>query len=209
MAQVMGLPVFDGGMILEGGSIEVNGAGLLLTTEKCLLNPNRNPSLTKEEIEQKLREYLGARAVLWLEDGIRGDDTDGHIDDLARFVAHDHIVTVVEDDPADDNYGVLRDNYDRLRRLSDLDGRPLNISTLPMPAPVIIRGERMPATYANYYIANGAVLMPAYNDPNDSRAQAILQTLFPDREVIPIDCTEVIWGLGALHCLTQQVPRQV
>ncbi len=206
MAEYLGVPRFEGGMILEGGSIDVNGAGALLTSEACLLNPNRNPELSKAEIEQRLRDFLGVTQILWLGDGIVGDDTDGHIDDIARFVATDTIVTVVEEDPADENYAILQENLERLHAMRDLSGKPFKVITLPMPPAVVYEDQRLPASYANFYIANTVVLLPTFNHPNDERARATLQACFPNREVIGLDCTDVIWGLGAWHCLTQQVP---
>lgn len=201
MAELVGTPreAFD--FILEGGSIEVNGDGLLLTTEACLLNPNRNPGTSKEEIERRLRDAFGVREILWLGDGIVGDDTDGHIDDLTRFVNPNTVVTVVEDDPSDVNFEPLRENLDRLRALDRFE-----VVTLPMPGPVEWDGERLPASYANFYIGNGAVLLPAFDDPADAVAQETLQRYFPDRVVTPIDCRDLVWGLGAFHCLTQQIP---
>ncbi|MGH8556499.1 MAG: agmatine deiminase family protein, partial [Methylococcales bacterium] len=180
--------------------------GLLLTTEQCLLNPNRNPNLSRAAIEKRLCDMLGVHTILWLGDGIVGDDTDGHIDDIARFVAANTIVSVVEDDPADQNYRALLHNLERLRAMRDRQGRPFKVITLPMPAPVVHEGQRLPASYANFYIANRVVLMPGFNDRNDEAAGATLQSLFPNRRVVRIDCTDLIWGLGAFHCLTQQVP---
>ena len=209
MAAALGVRTFDGGMILEGGAIDVNGAGVLLTTESCLLNPNRNPSLSKDDIEQRLQSMLGVRQVVWLGDGIVGDDTDGHIDDITRFVGERTIVTAVEADTSDDNYRALQENLERLQALRDDSGRPCEIIHLPMPRPVYIRGERMPASYANFYIGNRVVLMPAYDDPADDVALAILKTCFPDRDIVPISCRTLIWGQGAFHCLTQQVPLAV
>lgn len=206
MAKALGVPTFESRMILEGGSIDINGAGTLLTTEQCLLNPNRNPHLDRNAIEQQLRDFLGVRQILWLERGLEGDDTDGHVDDLARFVAEDVVVTAVETNPYDPNYDALQENLERLRAFRLPDGRPLHIVELPMPNPQEIAGERLPATYANFYIANGLVLMPAYGDARDETAREILQRCFPDRTVVPVDCRPIIRGLGALHCLTQQVP---
>nr|WP_049787940.1 agmatine deiminase family protein [Rhodothermus marinus] len=206
MAEALQVPIFDGGMILEGGSIDTNGAGTLLTTEQCLLNPNRNPHLDRAAIEQRLKDFLGVRQVLWLGRGLEGDDTDGHVDDLTRFVAEDVVVTAVETNPHDPNYDVLQENLERLRAFRLPDGRPLQIIELPMPEPLEIAGERVPATYANFYIANGLVLMPAYGDARDETAREILQRCFPERTVVPVDCRAIIRGLGALHCLTQQVP---
>ena len=201
-----GFEVIEPGIVLEGGSIDVNGAGSLLTTESCLLNPNRNPTLSRAEIEDYLRTYLGVTNVLWLGDGIAGDDTDGHIDDLARFVAPDTVVAVLEDDPADVNYPVLRDNLKRMRAMRDQDGRPFKIETLPMPPAVIYDGTRLPASYANFYIANGAVLMPAFESARDAVAAATLSRLFPGRRVVGVPSTDLVWGLGSVHCLSQQHP---
>jgi len=201
MAEIVGTPREAHDFIMEGGSIEVNGEGVLLTTESCLLNPNRNPGATKDEIERRLRDALGVHEILWLGDGIVGDDTDGHIDDLTRFVDADTVVTVVEDDPADENYAPLRENLDRLQSWGRFE-----IFTLPMPAPVVWEGHRLPASYANFYIGNRVVLLPAFDDPADREAQATMQRLFPSRTVVPIDCRDLVWGLGAFHCLTQQVP---
>jgi agmatine deiminase len=206
VARLRQLPLFSPGIILEGGSIDVNGRGTVLTTESCLLNPNRNPHLAKEQIEQCLRDYLGVTKILWLGEGIVGDDTDGHIDDVARFVDPQTIVTVVEEDPADANYPILQDNLRRLRGLRDQDENLLRIVPLPMPRPVTYQGQRLPASYANFYIANGIVLVPIYRDSNDSRALAILESVFPDRRVIGMDSTDLIWGLGSFHCISQQEP---
>jgi agmatine deiminase len=206
MAEALGVPAFDGGLVLEGGSVDVNGAGLLLTTEACLLHPSRNPGLSRSDLEARLCAFLGAEQVLWLADGIAGDDTDGHVDDLTRFVAEDTVVTVVEDDREEVNFAPLQENLERLRGMTALGGRPLRIETLPMPRPVVLKGERMPASYANFYVANGVVLLPVYEDPNDEEAARTLARLFPGRAVVPVDCRFLIWGLGAIHCLTQQVP---
>lgn len=206
MAEFLGVPRFETPMILEGGSIEVNGAGLLLTTEACLLNENRNPDLTRDQIEFRLKDMLGIAKILWLGEGIVGDDTDGHVDDLTRFVAEDTVVTVVEEDPQDENYHVLQENLQRLHAMTDLANVPLKVLTLPMPPPILYAGQRLPASYANFYIANRAVLLPTFNHANDERAAAVLRRCFPERQVIGIDCTDLILGLGAFHCLTQQVP---
>jgi agmatine deiminase len=205
VAEILGVPVFYPGMILEGGAIDVNGAGALLTTESCLLNKNRNPNLSRDEIEQRLRDYLGVREILWLGDGIAGDDTDGHIDDLARFVSGSTVVTVVEENRDDKNYEQLRKNVARLQAMK-VDGRGIEVITLPMPKKIMREGLRLPATYANFYIANRCVLVPTFADPADEVALSILRECFPDRRVIGIDCRELIWGLGAFHCLTQQQP---
>lgn len=206
MAGVLGVPRFAADIILEGGSIEVNGAGQLLTTEACLLNPNRNPHLDRDAIEARLRAYLGVREVLWLGDGIVGDDTDGHVDDITRFAGDDTILTVVEPDRESPNHAPLQENLERLHAMRTADGRPFRIVELPMPAPVRLKGEVMPASYANFYVANGVVLLPVFGDPRDAEAEAIVRRAFPTREVVPIRCNDVIWGLGAFHCLTQQVP---
>lgn len=208
VAKLRNLPLFSPGIVMEGGSIEVNGRGTVLTTEACLLNKNRNPHLTREQIEQYLRDYLGVTNVLWLGDGIIGDDTDGHIDDLTRFVNPTTVVTVVEEDPQDENYGILRENLKRLRTLKDQDGKPLRVVELPMPGKVEFDEQRLPASYANFYIANGMVLVPTYRDAkNDVKALEILGREFPDRKVIGVDSTELIWGLGSFHCISQQEPQ--
>ncbi|QDU37119.1 Putative agmatine deiminase [Maioricimonas rarisocia] len=197
---------FTPNMVLEGGSIDVNGRGTLLTTESCLFHPNRNPERSREEIEQALRRYLGVTNILWLGDGIVGDDTDGHVDDITRFVAADTIVTVVEEDPQDENYQPLQENLRRLESMTDQQGRAFKIVNLPMPRPVYFDGERLPASYANFYIANRRVIVPVYGQKSDRTALETLQGLFPDRLVIGIDCTALVWGLGAIHCVTQQQP---
>jgi agmatine deiminase len=205
VAKILDVPVFYPGMILEGGAIDVNGAGALLTSESCLLNKNRNPNLSRQEIEQRLRNYLGVCDILWLGDGIAGDDTDGHIDDLARFVSESAVVTVVEENRGDENYEPLQKDLARLQAMK-VGGRALDIITLPMPNKIMREGLRLPATYANFYIANTCVLVPTFADPADQVALSILRECFPDRLVIGIDCRELIWGLGAFHCLTQQQP---
>jgi agmatine deiminase len=198
--------VFHPGIVMEGGSLDVNGRGTLLTTESCLLNPNRNPSLTRPQIEQHLKDFLGVTHILWLGDGIEGDDTDGHVDDLTRFVDENTVVTVVEDDPRDPNFAPLKENLERLRRMADQDGRPLRVITLPMPPAMHVEGQRLPASYANFYIANGVVLLPAYHPPTDEVARAALQRCFPSRRVVLIGSTDLVWGLGSFHCVTQQWP---
>jgi agmatine deiminase len=205
IGEILNLPVFYPRMILEGGSIDVNGAGALLTSESCLLNPNRNPALGRAAIEQRLRDYLGVTEILWLGDGIEGDDTDGHIDDLTRFVSERTVVTVVEENRADTNFEPLQENLARLRAMK-IGGQPLEVVTLPMPVRIVREELRLPASYANFYIANESILLPTFADPNDAVAGTTLQKLFPTRKVVPIDCTELIWGLGAFHCLTQQQP---
>jgi agmatine deiminase len=204
-ARFLDVPVFYPRMILEGGSIEVNGAGALLTTESCLLNPNRNPSLGRAEIEQRLRDYFGIQEILWLAEGIEGDDTDGHIDDLARFVSEHTVVTVVEENREDENYQPLQENLARLSKMK-IDERQIQIIALPMPKKVVRERLRLPASYANFYVANTCVLVPTFADPADETALSILRKVFPTRRVIGIDCRELIWGLGTFHCLTQQQP---
>ena len=200
------LPSFNPGIVLEGGSIEVNGAGSVLTTRACLLNKNRNPHLSQTQIEDYLKAYLGIKQVLWLEDGILGDDTDGHIDDLSRFVNENTIVTIVEDDTTDGNHRLLEENLHLLRSMKNLDGKPFDIITLPMPEPVVLQGIRLPASYANFLIANNVVLIPFFNDKSDQKALDILQGCFPTRKVIGINCRELVLGLGTLHCVSQQEP---
>jgi agmatine deiminase len=202
-------PVFgEQRVVLEGGSIEVNGQGSLLTTEECLLSKiqQRNPGMKRSAYENIFADFLGIRNVIWLGSGIAGDDTHGHVDDIARFVAPDTVVTAVESNPEDPNYEPLRENIRRLREATDQEGKPLAIVELPMPAPVIFEKRRLPASYANFYIANGVVLVPVFNDPNDRIALDIFADLFPDREVTGIYCGDLIWGFGAIHCMTQQQP---
>ena len=206
-------PRFEPGIVMEGGAIEVNGAGCVMTTEQCLLNPNRNPHLSRTEIEQYLKDYLGVVKVLWLGEGIIGDDTDGHIDDIARFVAEDIIICAVEDDPLDANYELLQDNLKRLQKMTDASGRAFEIVTLPMPG--VVGGtttekrdlSRLPASYANFYIANNVVLAPMFGHANDARALETLGRVFPARRVVGIDCEPLVWGMGTIHCVTQQQPK--
>jgi agmatine deiminase len=205
LAEILKLPVFYPHMILEGGSIDVNGSGALLTSESCLLNENRNPNLSRDEIEQRLRDYLGVTDILWLGDGIAGDDTDGHIDDLTRFVSEQTVVTVVEENRDDENYEPLQENLARLRSMK-IGDRKLDVLTLPMPKKIVREGLRLPASYANFYVANTRVLVPTFADANDEAALSVLRECFPDRRVAGIDCRELIWGLGTFHCLTQQQP---
>lgn len=195
-------------VVLEGGSIEVNGEGLLLTTEQCLLDSvqARNPELQQQELERVLADYLGIEKVLWLGQGITGDDTHGHVDDLARFVDAHTIVAAVEENTGDVNYEPLQENLRRLRRMTDQHGKLLQIVPLPTPGPLWFNGQRLPASYANFYIANDCVLVPTFNDPRDRRALAILADLFPGRTVVGIHAVDLVWGLGTLHCLTQQHP---
>jgi agmatine deiminase len=195
-------------VVLEGGSIDVNGSGLMLTTEECLLGKvqQRNPGLSRRDLEQVFADYLGVEKVIWLGRGIAGDDTHGHVDDISRFVAADTVLTVVEPNRADPNYAPLRENLRRLRAATDLRGRKLQVIELPLPRPVIFRGQRLPASYANFYIANDLVLVPTFNDPNDRVALNTLAGVFPRREIVGISCVDFIWGLGAIHCATQQQP---
>jgi len=201
-----GIPVYNPNIVMEGGSVDFNGNGTILTTTACLLNKNRNPHLSKTEIESYLFSYYGAEQVLWLGDGIVGDDTDGHIDDITRFVNEDTVVTVVEENKNDENYHLLKENVQALHEMRLLNGKQLNIVELPMPSPVIYEDQRLPASYANFYIANSAVIVPTYRDKNDDKALTILSECFKTKEVIGIDSTDVIWGLGSWHCLSQQEP---
>ena len=196
-------------VVLEGGSIDVNGMGSLLTTEECLLSTvqQRNPGIKRKDYEKLFAEYLGTGNVIWLGSGIAGDDTHGHVDDIARFVAPDTVVIALESDPKDPNYRPLRENVRRLREATDQDGKPLSIVELPMPAPIFFEKRRLPASYANFYIANAVVLVPVFNDLNDRVALDILADIFPDRDVVGIYSGDLIWGFGALHCMTQQQPR--
>ncbi|MFZ1919197.1 MAG: agmatine deiminase family protein [Terriglobales bacterium] len=195
-------------IVLEGGSIDVNGRGTLITTEECLLSTTqqRNPSMNRDAYEQMFADYFGIKSVIWLGDGIEGDDTHGHVDDLTRFVAPDAVVTMVEPNAQDANYAALQHNLGRLRAARDQDGQRLKVVEIPMPRPVVFEGRRLPASYANFYIANGAVLVPVFNDPNDRVALNTLAELFPTREIVPIYSGDLIWGFGALHCMTQQEP---
>lgn len=195
-------------VVLEGGSIEVNGCGTLITTEECLLSrvQQRNRGMKKKNYEKIFAQYLGATNVVWLGSGIVGDDTHGHVDDITRFVSPDTVVTCVDADPASENYAALRENIRRLRDAVTEDGKPLVTIDLPMPAPVYFEGRRLPASYANFYVANGIVLVPVFNDPNDRVALDILADVFPDRDIVPIYCGDLIWGFGAIHCMTQQQP---
>jgi agmatine deiminase len=197
----LGLPMFEPGIVLEGGSIEVDGAQTVLTTEQCLLNKNRNPNLSRAEIEQYLREYLNVENVLWLREGIAGDDTDGHIDDIARFIRKDAVICAYEDDPADENYLILKDNFERLTSFG------LNVVKLPMPGYIGDRHSRLPASYANFYIGNSAVVVPVFGHTNDRRALEIIQECFPSRRVVGVQAATMVHGLGTIHCCSQQEPR--
>ena len=204
------LPVHNGRrVVLEGGSIDVNGVGTLLTTEECLQSKiqERNPGFSKSDYEQVFREYLGARHVIWLKNGIAGDDTHGHVDDLSRFVDPTTVVTIVEENQSEANYSALQENLALLQSAKDQDGRPLRIETLPMPAPVFFDGQRLPASYANFYIANKLVLVPTFNDARDATALTKIAALFPERKVVGIACLDLVLGLGTLHCMTQQEPE--
>jgi agmatine deiminase len=206
IADILGLRRFEPGIILEGGAIDVNGSGSLLTTEQCLLNPNRNTGLGREQIERYLADYCGARHIIWLGGGIVGDDTDGHIDELARFVSQRTVLAAVEDDLQDVNYEPLADNLRRLESARDEQGRSLEVVKLPMPAPVFFGEHRLPASYMNFYIANRVIVAPQFGDPADALALDLLARLFPDRRVRGLRAVELAWGLGAFHCITQQQP---
>ena len=205
-AQHFNLPLFLPGIVMEGGSVDFNDKGTILTTTACLLNENRNAHLSQAQIEQYLYDYYGAEQILWLGDGIVGDDTDGHIDDITRFVSTHKVVTVVEENRSDENYELLQENLAALKTMRLLDGKQLDIVELPMPSAVIFDDQRLPASYANFYIGNDAVIVPTYRDKNDDKALEILTTCFPDRKVIGLDSTDIIWGLGSFHCLSQQEP---
>jgi len=207
IAERFGLPVFHPGIVMEGGSVDFNGKGTLITSTACLLNKNRNPEMNQEQIEGYLRNYYGVEQVLWVTEGIIGDDTDGHIDDTARFVNEDTVVAVVEENKNDENYTILQENLQTLKTMRLLNGKQLNIVELPMPEPVFYQEQRLPASYANFYIANAAVVMPTFRGANDQKALDILQQCFSDRKVVGIDSTDIIWGLGSFHCLSQQEPE--
>jgi agmatine deiminase len=206
VARHYGIPVYHPGIVMEGGSVEFNGRGTLLTTTSCLLNENRNPHLNQQQIEEYLMQYYGVTNILWLGDGIVGDDTDGHIDDLTRFVNEDTVVTVVEQDKNDENYKPLQENLELLKKLKLENGKSMNIVELPMPAALVYDDMRLPASYANFYISNKYVVVPTFRDKNDDRALDILQKCFSDRKVIGLDSVDIIWGLGSFHCLSQQEP---
>jgi agmatine deiminase len=201
-----GLPVFNPGIVMEGGSVEFNGKGTLITSTACLLNENRNPHLNQRQIEEYLCQYYGIEQILWVDEGIVGDDTDGHIDDTVRFVNEDTVLTVIEENKADENYALLKHNLELLKKMRLLSGRQLNIIELPMPAKLEWEGQRLPASYANFYIANRSVIVPTYRCDNDDKALQIISGCFSDRDVVGIDSTDIIWGLGSFHCLSQQEP---
>lgn len=202
----MNIPSFTPAIVLEGGSIDVNGRGTLLTTEECLLNRNRNPELTKGDIEEALRSYLGVSEIIWLRRGIAGDDTDGHVDDIARFVCPTTVLCACEEDERDENYGALRENYEILLGATDQDGNSIEVKKLPMPERNGPPEQRLPASYTNFYIGNESVLVPTFDSVNDEEALEIIGDSFPDRRVVGIDCRDLIYGFGAIHCITQQQP---
>ncbi len=204
----MNLTMFEPKIAFEGGSIDVNGSGTVLTTEQCLLSKNRNPKLSKTEIENYLKDYLNVSNILWLKNGIAGDDTDGHVDEIARFVNKNTVVCAFEEDKSDENYEILEENYELLKNMKDENGNKLNVVKLPMPGFVSDeKGRRLPASYANFYIGNYAVAVPVFGNENDKKALGILSRLFPSRKVVDIDCKAMVYGLGALHCISQQEPR--
>jgi agmatine deiminase len=207
IGEKLNLPVYYPGIVMEGGAVEFNGKGTVLTTTSCLLHENRNPGLDREKIEAYLRNFYGVEQVLWLEDGINGDDTNGHIDDLTRFFRQDAVITLIETNRNDTNYKPLRENLQLLKKMRLHDGRQLDIAEIPMPEPVYFEGQRLPASYANFYISNRAVIVPEYHCRQDDRAMSILQECFPDRSIIGIDSMDIIWGLGSFHCLSQQEPQ--
>jgi agmatine deiminase len=207
IAKEYSIPVIYPGIVMEGGSVEFNGKGTLLTTTSCLLNKNRNPHLNQKQIEELLHNYYGADHILWLGDGVEGDDTDGHIDDITRFVNSNTVVTVIEENKKDNNYEPLQENLKSLKKMRLQDGKQMNVIELPMPDPVVYEGQRLPASYANFYIGNAAVVVPVFNDKNDNKALEILSKCFSDRKVIGLNSTDIIWGLGSFHCLSQQEPE--
>ena len=206
IGEALNLPVFHPGIVMEGGSVEFNGAGTVMTSTACLLNPNRNPHLNQSQIEQFLCDYYGMQQVLWVDEGIVGDDTDGHIDDTVRFVNEDTVLTVVEENKQDENYDLLQHNLKQLRQMRLLNGKALNVIELPMPDELIYEDQRLPCSYANFYIANKSVIVPTFRSDRDEKALRIIQEAFPTRDVVGIDSTDIIWGLGSFHCLSQQEP---
>ncbi len=206
IAKLLRLPLFNPGLVMEGGAVDFNGKGCLVTTTSCLLNPNRNPGYTQVRIQKYLEDYYGVSQVIWLKDGIEGDDTDGHIDDLTRFVNEDTVITMVEPDRSDYNHRPLKENIEILKKVRLENGKQLNIIEIPMPGKIYYKDQRLPASYANFYISNAAVVVPTYRCKQDEIALGILQKCFPDRLVIGIDSVEIIWGLGSWHCLSQQEP---
>jgi len=206
IAGKLGLPVFNPGIIMEGGSVDFNGKGTVVTSKQCLLNENRNPHLNQAQIEQYLMDYYGVQQVLWVDEGIIGDDTDGHIDDTVRFINEDTVITVVEEDKEDENYEILQQNLRQLKEMRLLNGKALNIVELPMPDAVIWEDQRLPASYGNFYICNKYVIVPTFRQTKDDKVCSIIQQCFPKHEVVGIDSTDIIWGLGSFHCLSQQEP---
>ncbi len=206
VAKYLNLPTVNPGIIMEGGAVEFNGAGSVLTSKSCLLNINRNPHLSQEQIEQKLCDYYGVEQVLWVEGGIVGDDTDGHIDDTTRFINEDTVVACIEPNSSDENFEILQTNLSMLKNMRLVNGKQLNIIELPMPKAVVIDGFRTPGSYANFLICNAGVIVPVFNNPNDQVAIDILEKAFAGRKIIPLEATEIIWGQGSFHCLSQQEP---
>lgn len=206
IARAAGTAVVETGMVLEGGSIDSNGLGTCLTTEQCLLNPNRNPGMSKQQIERKLERYLGFTNLVWLKQGIAGDDTDGHIDDIARFVGEGKVICMVEDDPSDENYGPLRGDLELLEAARDERGRELDVIPVSMPRRKVGGRERLPASYANFFVGNSSVLVPTFDDANDDPALSTIASAFPGRKVVGIDCRALVYGFGSIHCVTQQQP---
>ena len=206
MNESLALPMFEPGIVLEGGSIEVNGQGTLMTTEQCLLNPNRNPQLSKNEIEKYLSDYIGVKHFIWLKEGIAGDDTDGHIDDIARFVNKNTVLCALQPDSNDPDHEVLEENFRLLEAATDQDGKKLRVIPLPVPGFVGDEQGRLPASYANFYIGNTKVLVPIFGVENDAAALAVIQSLFPNRKVVGINARALVYGLGTFHCMTQQQP---
>ncbi|MDO9254466.1 MAG: agmatine deiminase family protein [Bacteroidales bacterium] len=202
----LNIPVYNPGIVMEGGSVEFNGNGTLLTSRSCLLNPNRNPHLNQSRIEEYLSNYYGVDQILWIDEGIVGDDTDGHVDDTVRFVNEDTVLTVIEENATDENYNLLQHNLKQLQQMRLLNGKQLNIIELPMPDKLVYEGQRLPSSYANFYIANKSVIVPIFRSKNDDKALQIIQQCFPSRNVVGIDSTDIIWGLGSFHCLSQQEP---
>jgi agmatine deiminase len=210
IANLTGLPIFKPGIVLEGGSIDVNGSGTLLTSKQCLLNKNRNAKLSQREIETHLKEYLGATNTIWLERGISGDDTDGHVDDIARFVNPNTIVCMIEEDPSDEDYPALKENYEILNNSKDQNGENFNVIPIPMPKKKVQCKEgRLPASYANFYIGNSVVLVPTYSDRNDDASLKAMKSLFPNRKVVGVECSPLVFGFGSIHCVTQQQPKKM
>ncbi|MHA4810082.1 agmatine deiminase family protein [Flavitalea flava] len=206
IGKALNIPVYNPGIIMEGGSVDFNGKGTVLTSSCCLLNPNRNSHLNQDQIESYLRDYYGVEQVLWVKDGIVGDDTDGHIDDTVRFVNEDTVLTVIEEDKQDENYSLLQENLADLKKMRLLNGKQLNVVELPMPEAVVYEDQRLPASYANFYIANASVIVPTFRSDRDDKALQIISDCFPGKKVVGIDSTEIIWGLGSFHCLSQQEP---